>query len=153
VETYRELLPILKAQDKNKSQRFGTGEESGFTLEFHHSMKWRLSRDDVPQQVKQQIGTQKFILTVIWGIDGVHGVDLMNEQHSYNTQYFLSHILEPLLLAVFPDGRKSHSRRLSLHFDNYRAQRSKAPENLFPENSIIRVLYPPYNPDLAPSDF
>jgi hypothetical protein len=121
--TSRELLSILKAHEKKKSQRFVTGDESWFALEFHHSAKWSVSRDDVPQRLKQQIGTQKFMLTVIWGIDGFHFVDVMTEQRSHSTQYLLSHILEPPLLAVFPDGRKSHSRRLRLHFDDCRIYR------------------------------
>jgi hypothetical protein len=89
----------------------------------------------------------------MWGIDGFDVVDLMTEQHSYNTQYFLSHVLEPLLLAVFPDGRQPHSRLQSLHLDNCRVHCSKASENSFAENSIIRVPHPPYGFDLAPSDF
>jgi hypothetical protein len=146
-------LPILKAHEKNKLEKFVTGDESWFTLEYHHSAKWNVSRDHVPQKVKQQLGLQKFMLAVIWGIDGFHVVDLMTEQHSYNKQYFLCHILEPRLLAVFPDGRKPHSRRLSLHLDNCRVHGSKASENLFAENSIIRISFPRYHPNLAPSDF
>jgi hypothetical protein len=92
-------------------------------------------------------------LTVISGIDGFHAVDPITEQHSYNTQYLLSYLLEPLLIAVFPDGRKSHSRQLSSHLDNCRVHRSKTSENFFAENSIIRVPYPSYSPDSAPSDF
>jgi hypothetical protein len=76
------------------------------------------------------------MLTVSWGIDGFHVVDLMTEQHSCNTQYFLSHILESLLLAVFPDGRKLHSRWLNLHLDNCCVHRSKASENFLAENYI-----------------
>jgi hypothetical protein len=79
--------------------------------------------------VKQQITIQKFMLTVIWGIDGFHIIGLTTEQHSYNTQYFLSYIVEPLLLAVFPDDRKLHSRQLSLHLNNCHIHRSKASEN------------------------
>jgi biotin operon repressor len=82
MEICRELLPILKAHEKNKIQRFVNGGESWFTLEFHHFTKWSVSRDDVPQKVKQQIGTQKFMLTVIWGIDGFHVADWMTEQHN-----------------------------------------------------------------------
>jgi hypothetical protein len=93
------------------------------------------------------------MLTVIWGIDGFRVIDLMTEQYSYNTQYFLSHVLELLLFAVFPDGRKPHSRSLSLHLGNCCVHRSKASENFFAENSIIRVPHPPYSPDLAPPDF
>jgi hypothetical protein len=92
------------------------------------------------------------MLTVIGRIGGFHVGDLMTEQHSYNTKYFLSHILEPRLLAVFPDGRKPHSRRLSLHLDNYCVHRSKASGNFFAENSIIRVPHPRQSLDLAPSD-
>jgi hypothetical protein len=79
--------------------------------------------------VKQQIGTKKFMLTVIWGINGFQIVDLMTEQHSYNILHFLSHILEPLLLALFADGRKPYSRGLRLHLDNCRVHRSMASVN------------------------
>jgi hypothetical protein len=92
-------------------------------------------------------------LTVIWGINGFHPIDLMIEQHDCNTQYFLSHILEPLLFAVFPDGRKPHSRRLSLHPDDCRVHRSKASENFFAEKAIIRVPHPPDSHGSVPSDF
>jgi hypothetical protein len=103
------------------------GDESSFTLEFHHSLKWSASRDDVPQKVKQQIKT-KIFLVVIWGIDGFHVVDLMTEQHNHNPQYFLSHILEPVLFAVSPDGFKPHFRQLALHLDNCRLHSSKVSE-------------------------
>jgi hypothetical protein len=89
MEICRELLPIFKDHEKN---RFVTGDESWFTLEFHHSMKWSVSRDDVPQKVKQQIGTQKFMLTVIWGIDGFHDVDLIIERHNHNTEWIASYV-------------------------------------------------------------
>jgi hypothetical protein len=58
METYRELLPILKVCEKKKFQRFVTEDESWFTLESHHSAKLSVLRDDVPQKVKQQIGTK-----------------------------------------------------------------------------------------------
>jgi hypothetical protein len=120
METCRKLLPIVKAHEKNNLQKFVTGEESWFTLGFHSFMKWNRSRDDIYQKVKQQIGTQKFMLTVTWGIDEFHVVDLMAEQHSYSPQSFPSHILEQLLFAVFPEGRKPHFRRLSLYLNNCR---------------------------------
>jgi hypothetical protein len=83
------------------------------------------------------------MLTVIWGINEFHIVDLTTEQHSYNTQYFLRHILEPVLVAAFPGGRKPHSCRLSLHLDGFRVHRSKSSEHFLAENYIIRVLHSP----------
>jgi histone-lysine N-methyltransferase SETMAR len=93
------------------------------------------------------------MLSVLWGTDEFYTVNMMTERHSYNTQYFVSHILEPLMLAVFPGRRRSHSRLLSLHLDNCRVHRSKVSENSLAENYIIRVPHLPYSPDLAPSDF
>jgi hypothetical protein len=152
METWPELLPILKPHEKNEFQRFVTAGESWFTLEFRHSTKWSVSRDDIPQKVKQQIGTRKFVLTVVWGIDGFYVIELTTKQHNYIAQYFCSDILESLLLAVSPDGRKPHCHRLSLRLDNCRVHRSKASEKFFAENSIIRVPHPPYSPDFAPFD-
>jgi hypothetical protein len=111
------------------------------------------SRDDIPQKVKQQIRTQKFMLTVIWGIKRFQVICLMTEQHIYITQYLLSHILEPLSLALFPEGLKPHSHRLNLHLYNCCVHRSKAPDNIFAENSMIRVPHPPDSLDLVLSDF
>jgi hypothetical protein len=51
MKTRRELLTILDAREKSKSQRFVTGEESWFTLEFHYSTKWNAFRDDSPSKV------------------------------------------------------------------------------------------------------
>jgi DNA-binding transcriptional ArsR family regulator len=48
METCREVLPILKGHKRNRNQRFVTGDESWFTLEFHHSTKWSVSRNDAP---------------------------------------------------------------------------------------------------------
>jgi hypothetical protein len=134
METCRELFSFLAPHEKDKFQRFVTGDESWFTLEFHHSTKWSASRDDVPQTANQQIGTQKFMLTVIRGIDEFHVVSLVTEQHSYSTQYFLNHTLAPLLLAIFPDGGQRHSRWLSLNVLNGRFHCSKASENFSVRN-------------------
>jgi hypothetical protein len=60
----------------------------GFTWNtiIHHN---GLSRDEVPQNVKTDIGTVKFMLTVIWGINGFHVIDLMPAQCRFNSQYFV----------------------------------------------------------------
>jgi hypothetical protein len=45
------------------------------------------------------------MLTVIWGADGFHIVDLMTSQRSFNSEYFMSHVLAPMVAKVFP-GRE-----------------------------------------------
>jgi hypothetical protein len=138
------LVPIFRtfkfsqeAQEKNRFRRCITGDGSWFTLEFQHSAKWSMSRDEVSQRVKQTIGTGEFMLTVLWGLDGFHVVNLMPERHSFNTQYFLEHIMRELVCSVFPDGRKPHSRRCNAHLDNCRVHCSKASEVFFMEFSAV----------------
>jgi hypothetical protein len=61
--------------------------------------------------------------------------------------------MDPLLRAVFPDGRKVHSRQRSMHLDNCRVHRSEASENFSSEDGIVRIPHPAYGPGLRPSDF
>jgi hypothetical protein len=138
--------------EANKFRNILTGDESWVMLEYQHAVKWNLSREDVSERARQQIST-KIMLTVILKVDGFHVVDLMTSHGIFNSEYFMSHILAPLVANVFPGGRILHTRRLQLHLDNYRVQFSNATEHFITENHIDRVPHPPCGPDLAPSDF
>jgi hypothetical protein len=129
-----------------------TGDESQFTLELQESAKWSTSREDVPQRVKQ-IGTRKFMLTVIWGVDGFHVVDLMTSHCSFDSQYFMDNIMILLVEKVFSEGRDPDASRLHFHLDNCYVHSSKVTEQFIAENHISRVLQPVYNPELALPDF
>jgi SpoVK/Ycf46/Vps4 family AAA+-type ATPase len=63
--------------DANKFRNILTGDESWFMLKCQHAVKWSLSREDVSGRVRQQIGTKTLMLTVIWGVDSFHVIDLM----------------------------------------------------------------------------
>jgi hypothetical protein len=58
--------------------------------------------------------------------------------------------MEPLLSAIFPDGRKPNFRRLSVRLDNCSVHWSKASESLFTDNSIVRGFHLAYSPVLTP---
>jgi hypothetical protein len=122
-------------------------------LEYQHAAKWSPSREDVSERVREQIGTKKLVFTVIWGVDGFHLVDLITSQRSFNSEYFVSHVLATMVAKVFPRGRIPQTCRLQLHLDNCRVYFSKPTEQLITENHIGRVPHPFYSSDLAPSDF
>jgi hypothetical protein len=61
--------------------------------------------------------------------------------------------MNPLLAKPFSEGGKSHAPRLSVHLDRYRVLSSNVPSRSFDKISLVTVRHPPYNPDLAPSDF
>jgi hypothetical protein len=92
------------------------------------------------------------MLTVIWGVDGFHVVDLITSQPSFSSEYSVSGVLAPMVAKVFPRGRIPYPRRLQLHLDSCRVHFSKATEQFITENQIGRDPHPAYSPDLAPSD-
>jgi hypothetical protein len=54
-----------------------TGDENWFVLEYQHSAKWSVARDEVPTRMNETISTGEMMLTVIWGIDGLHVIDMI----------------------------------------------------------------------------
>jgi hypothetical protein len=77
LEIYGRLLPILEATELDSFRMLVTGNESWLVLECQHSAKWGMVRAEVSTRVNQTIGTKKVMLTVIWGMDGFHIVDIM----------------------------------------------------------------------------
>jgi transposase len=153
IQKCQELLPFLEKMEVNKFRTILTGDKSWFMLEYQHAVKWSFSREDGSKRMRQQIGTKKIILTIIWGADGFLVVDLMTWQCSFNSEYFVSYVLAPIIAKVFLRGRIPHTRRLQLHLDNCRVHFSKASEQFMTENHIGRVPHPPYSPDRALLDF
>jgi hypothetical protein len=111
IQKCHELPPLPERMERNQIRTILTGDESWFMLGYQHAVKWSLSREYVSERVRQQIGTQKSMLTVIWGIDGFRVVDLMTSQRSFNSEYFVSHVLASMVAKVFPRGRVPHTRR------------------------------------------
>jgi hypothetical protein len=89
----------------------------------------------------------------MWGVARFHAIDWMTTQRTFNSQYFLGHMMVPLVSKAFPQGRRRRAPRLYCHLDNCRFQISKVSDNFFAENEIVRVPHPLYSPDLALSDF
>jgi hypothetical protein len=52
--------------EANKFRNIFTGDESWFRLERQHAVKWSLSREDVSEKVRQQIGAKK-LCSLLYG--------------------------------------------------------------------------------------
>jgi histone-lysine N-methyltransferase SETMAR len=149
----RELPLMLEALQKSNFGKVVTGDESWFYLETGHSAQWSVSRDNVATKTKPMIGTPKFMWTVMWGIKVFHVVDLMTSQSQFNSQYFVEHIMMPLVQEIFPHGRNQRALRLHLHLDNCWVHFSKVAEQFCAASDILQIPHPPYSPESAPSDF
>jgi hypothetical protein len=77
----------------------------------------------------------------------------MTSQCSFDSQYFVDHIMVALIEKVFPKRRNPHARRPHLHLDNCRVRFSSVAEQFIAQNHISRVPQPAYSLDLAPSYF
>jgi hypothetical protein len=91
--------------------------------------------------------------TTIWGVNSFHLLDLMASWSRFNAQYFVEHVMAPLVQMVFLQGRIPDTPRLNVHLDNGPVYFSKVTEQFVIENQLMHVPRPPYSPDLAPSDF
>jgi hypothetical protein len=122
---------MLEALQKNNFRTVVTGDESWFDLETGHSAQWSLCRDDVATKTKPTINTPKFMLTVMWAVKGFHVVDLMTSQNQFNSQYFVEHIMMPLVQEIFAHGRDRRALRLHFHLDNRRVTCQKWQNSFF----------------------
>jgi hypothetical protein len=154
-------LPMLKAMQKNNFRKVMTGNESRFSLKTGHSAQWSVCRDDVGTTTKPTIGAPKFMLTVMWGIKGFHVVDLMTSQNQFNSQYFVEHIMVPLVQEIFLYRRNRGALPLHLHRDNRQFTSQQWQDGLvkqlpscgfhiFPTAQIWRLLTFPYSGILKP---
>jgi hypothetical protein len=119
-----------EAMEANQFRKIVTGHENWFTLELQQSAKWSAFREDGPQRVRSQMVTKKFVLTVTWGGDGFHAVDLMTPPGDFDSQYFMYHFKVPLVEKIFPNGRNTHCHQLHLHLPNCLSAFQRPPNSL-----------------------
>jgi hypothetical protein len=79
-------LPLRGRIEASNFHNIMRGDESWFTFESQQSAKWSTCREDVSQRGRQQIGTEKSKLMLIWGRHGFHAIDLMTSQHGFDSQ-------------------------------------------------------------------
>jgi hypothetical protein len=73
---------------------------------------------DAPPRVRTTIASRKFMLAVIRGVMGFDVVDLMTTQKRFNSEYFVEHIIKPLVNESYPGRRNPHAPRIQVHLDN-----------------------------------
>jgi hypothetical protein len=153
VEFCQRMLPVLERRGKDNFHYLVTGDESWFFLEYQHSHQWCRTKDEVATRVSQKNSDGKYMLTVFWGPDGFQVINLMPSGRTFNTEYFLKNVMEPLVQKTFPNDRTSGETRLHVHLDNCTVHESNRSHDFFTQNELVRVPHPLYSPDLSPSDF
>jgi transposase len=93
------------------------------------------------------------MVTIFWGVSGIHVLDCLPHDTSFNSAYFLDHIVASLRNLPILHVAQRQKKRFVLHMDNSPIHKSKSVVDALSNLGIQRAPHPPYSPDLAPSDF
>jgi histone-lysine N-methyltransferase SETMAR len=97
--------------------------------------------------------SSKTIFTIFFHATGEFKIAIIPEGQKMNRTYFIKCVLCPLTEICYPQGRRTHERRVMLYFDNAPVHNTEAVQESLANVGFRRMEHPPYSPDLAPCDF
>ena len=148
VELSQQLLFFI--ENKINWPNIYTTDKSWFYYDNYFQKSWKLTRNEVPQNVSQKISSKKAMVVIVWNVDGFHVVTSVAKGETYNSEY-ASRILQMLDHKV---GMPIYGlREKMLHWDNARPHKSLITQQAISKVGLKELPHPPYSPDLAPSDF
>jgi hypothetical protein len=112
---------MLQALAKHKCGHFHVlfiGDESWMLYVYDHWTKWVPSWDDVDEIQRPSHFQQKMMSTVLFNRTREYKIAMLPAGQKMYSRYFMECVLGPLTEVCYPKGRKSHKRRVMLHFDN-----------------------------------
>jgi hypothetical protein len=91
--------------------------------------------------------------TLFFNGTGECKIAILPQGHKMNSTHLIGCVLRPVVEMCSPDGRKSHERKVMLHFDNGPTHNAEGVQKYVTGLGFKRLEYPPYSLDLAPCDF
>ena len=153
MEQSKALSQILKASKHYSFHNILTGDQKWFFLYYSNNGAWLDFDEKPPQMIDDHISHEKVIVTIVWGVYGFFIVDFLPKDESYNSEYFIANILEPLSNQRQDIWKYSKRRKMWLHLDNAKVHNSKLTSEKYDILGFKRALHPAYLPDIVPSDF
>ena len=156
LERVRQATALAELLEKSKKVGYVnivTGDESWFTCTCAIKGSWVCPEDDNPEFDASKICVEKVMLTVIWGVKGMHVINFLPKDQNLNSEYFIENILKPLHEQKERIWGETNRKKLILHLDNCKVHNSKVTTKKYDEYGFRRSPHPPYSPDIAPSDF
>jgi hypothetical protein len=81
-------------------QRIITEDESWFFLYYLRGSIWAVSRDELPQRIKQKTDTEKCLVSVLWSVNGIYSLLDVPKGTTYNTEFFTNAVMSDLIENV-----------------------------------------------------
>jgi [histone H3]-lysine36 N-dimethyltransferase SETMAR len=116
------------------------------------SMEWRHSLSPTRKKFKTTLSARKIMCTVFWDRQGILLVEFLPKGQTINAQRYCQ-TLRKLRRAIQNRRRGMLSQGLVLLHDNARPHTAGVTQNLIQQFGWEQFDYPPYSPDLAPSDY
>jgi hypothetical protein len=89
------------------------------------------------------------MLTAVWNPHGFQLVGVLPKRQKWTNQFYIDHI-PPEICTLREPGTQ---RKVVVHADNAKPHVAKRVKQFTDDNGLRTAPYPPYSPDLAPSDF
>ena len=86
------LYEVLIQCQSRQFRNILTGDQSWFSFTYGMKRAWVMPEDDNPEFDGSKISSNKIMVTVIWGVNGIYLVDFLEEGQTFNTTYFINHI-------------------------------------------------------------
>ena len=117
------------------------------------SMEWRHTSSPKPKKVRAQRSAGKVMLTFFWDHSGPILEHYVPRGSTVTSATYSNLLRENLKPAIHQEQRRLLTTGVCLLRDNARPRTATATVSTIEELRFECIPYPPYSPDLAPSDF
>lgn len=138
-----ELYNFLSKLSPKQLNKVYTQDETWIYFSIPRKSMWIENNSKIPQNVQKSIHSKKAMISVIWGRSGIKSITMLPQKQSFTKEFFSDFVLNDL-------SKKVSTKNKFFHCDNARPHFC---QEKFLELGMKRLNHPPYNPDLAPSDF
>ena len=153
VNDSKALIEILKKAKRNGWHFILTGDESWFFYRTPGGIMWLPEGEQPPSKARIAQGEPKIMVTIFWNPDGLQLIDACDSNDTFNSQYFIEHVLEPIANSDIVAKSKRQKQRFIIHMDNCPVHKSKMTQSYISSHGLYMPRHPPYSPDISPCDF
>jgi histone-lysine N-methyltransferase SETMAR len=147
----QQLLDVLQAQKRCHFRDLIPGDETWVYLDVKPGAIWLPADAELPVRVKRTIASEKVCWPFPGEFTGSHTI--AGSHTTLNPPFLCEEVPSLLAQKMQPNSRKICKPLTLTHMDNARVHTVRATQKKLDVSRFKGTPQPPYNPDIAPSDF